>query len=161
MVADHNGYRHLTTTRSLDTMDSGMMLLAAARWNWAAAGFFLPLLQRCFVATFPTAKVHRTSRRKLGRGQHVQLPAVTAAVTDSADTMTLTFNTPPIVNGNLDVQPVGLTFVSQTQVSPTVWHVLYSGALTTVHYAGIPAGSPLVSSAQGGAFAGIPAGVFS
>lgn len=112
------------------------------------------------MASFPSAKVHRTSRRKLGRGQHVQLPQVTCVVTDSSDTATLTFSAPVIVNGSLDLGVTGLMLVSQTQVSATVWQLLYSGPLTTVTYAGIPVGSPIVKSFQGGAFAGIPAGTF-
>lgn len=109
---------------------------------------------------FPTPKVHRKSRRKLGRGQSVHLPQVTCAVTDTADTATLTFSVPVVVNGSLDLDVTGLHLVSQTQVSATVWQLLYSGPLTTVAYGGIAAGSPIVQSMQGGQFAGIPAGTF-
>lgn len=113
------------------------------------------------MATFPTAKVHRVSRRNLGRGQHVQLPLVTCAVTSAADHATLTFSQPVVINGSLDLVPVGLVYQGQQQISSTVWQVDYDDAVTGIAYDGIPAGSPIVQSMQGGQFAGIPAGTFS
>lgn len=82
------------------------------------------------MASYPSAKVHRASRRKLGRGQHVQLPIATVAVTGASDTATFTFSQPVIVNGPLAVALSGLTIVSQTVVSSTVVNVLYSGAVS-------------------------------
>ena len=114
----------------------------------------------CCCFAFPTSKVHRVSRRKLGRGQHVQLPLATAVVTSASDTATITFSVPVVVNGSLDLHVTGLTLVSQIQVSSTVWHLLYSGPLTGIAYVGIPSGSPVVQTMQGGGFAGIPGGTF-
>lgn len=110
--------------------------------------------------SFPTPKVHRVNRRKLGKGQHVQLPPATCVVTSSGDVAVLTFNTPVVVNGSLDLHPTALSLVSQTQISATVWHVTYGSALTGVAYTGIAAGSPIVNTMQGGGFAGIPGGTF-
>lgn len=113
------------------------------------------------MASFPTAKAHRVDRRKLGRGQHIQLPLVTCVVTSAADHATLTFNVPVVVNGSLDLVPVGLVYQGQEQISSTVYQVNYDSAVTGVAYDGIAAGSPIVQSMQGGAFAGIPGGTFS
>jgi hypothetical protein len=107
---------------------------------------------------FPNAKVHRRSRRKLGRGQIKPLPQVTVTPTDSGSTVILTFNLPVVINGSLDIKPSGLTFVGQVQTSQTVWTLTYSGATTGKTYTGIPAGSPVIQSMQGGQFAGLPAG---
>lgn len=172
MVA--NNYRRADLTRaiSLDNLKGGTTLVAAARWNPAAATpfyllpkgfsmFFLEMLLVCCLlgmATFPTSKVHRVSRRKLGKGQHVQLPLVTCVVTNSTTTVTLTFNTPVVINGSLDLHFTGLTLVSQEQTASNVWTLTYSATTHLIAYTGIPAGSPIVQSMQGGGFAGIPAG---
>lgn len=106
------------------------------------------------MATFPTAKKHRASRRKLGRGQHVQLPPATAVITSATDTATITFNVPVVVNGTIPMNVSGgLTLTSQTVVSPTVVTQLYSGALATKTYS-IPANAPEIATMQGGGFAG-------
>lgn len=112
------------------------------------------------MASYPGAKVHRPSRRKLGRGQHTQLPPATAVVTSTSDTATITFSVPVIVNGTISMNVSGgLTLVSQTQVSPTVVTQLFSGPLTTLTYS-IAANDPSISTYQGGGFAGV-AGTFS
>ena len=102
------------------------------------------------MASFPGAKVHRVSRRKLGRGQHVQVPAATVVVTSAADTATLTFNQPVVVSGavNLNVSG-GVTVVSQTIVSSTVVQILYSGPLTTLTWS-IGGSEPVATFAGGG-----------
>lgn len=118
---------------------------------------------------FPNNKAHRTSRRKLGRGQHVQLPSLSATVSfSSASTATnygqvlLTFNVAPIVNGPLDIKPAGFTFASQSQVSPTVFSLTYTplptSTSTTVTYAGISSGSSIANTNLGGGFNGVAAG---
>lgn len=109
------------------------------------------------MATFPTAKIHRVNRTRLGRGQSVKLPFVTATVQTLGTIATLTFSRPVVVSASLNIHPVGLSLVSQQQVSSTVWRLTYSGRVDLVAYGGIPAGYAGVSSAQGGQFAGIPA----
>jgi hypothetical protein len=112
------------------------------------------------MASYPGAKVHRRSRRKLGRGQALQIPPVTAIVTSATDVATITFATPVVVNGTIPMNVSGgLTLVSQTVVSPTVVTQTYSGALTTKTY-NIPAATPQIASFQGGTFAGV-SGTFS
>lgn len=107
------------------------------------------------MATFPSSKVHRVSRRKLGRGQHTQLAPVTVVVTDTGDVATLTFSNPIVVNGTIPMNVSGgLTLVSQVVVSPTVVTQTYSGALTTKTYS-IPVGSPTITGTQGQSFAGV------
>ena len=112
------------------------------------------------MASYPSAKVHRPSRRKLGRGQHTQLPQANLVVTDTADTATLTFDRPVIVNGVIPLNVTGgVTLTTQTIVSQTVVHQLYSGPLTTLQYS-FPANDPSVANMQGGGCAGA-AGTFS
>jgi hypothetical protein len=107
------------------------------------------------MASFPGAKVHRVSRRKLGRGQHTQLSPVTAVVTDATDTATITLSEPCVINGTIPLNVSGgLTLVSQTVVSATVVQQVYSSALTTKTYS-IPAGSPTIVGMQGQSFAGV------
>lgn len=113
------------------------------------------------MSTFPTPKVHRVPRNKLGRNQHIQVMAVTAVVTTLGAVATITFNTPVVVTGSLDIHPVGLTLVSQIQLTPTVFALTYGGDVSVVEYSGIPPGYPKVVSAKGGYFAGIAPFTFS
>jgi hypothetical protein len=102
-----------------------------------------------------TAKVHRTSRRKLGRGQHTQLPSVNITVTDSSDTATLTFDRPVVINGTIPLTVSGsVNLVTQTVVSPTVVTMLYSGPLTTLTYS-LAADVPEIATFQGGTNAAV------
>jgi hypothetical protein len=103
--------------------------------------------------SYPTAKVHRVSRRKMGRGQYPAAMQVTVAVTASASTATLTFARPVVVTGTIPMTIAGKTLVSQTIVSPTVVTQLWSGALTGLAYA-IPSMPANVMSYQGGQVVG-------
>jgi hypothetical protein len=106
------------------------------------------------MATFPTAKKHQVSRRKLGRGQHVQVAPVTVTVTDATNTATMTFNVPVVVNGTIPMNVSGgAVLVSQTVVSPTVVTQLFNTSLNTKTWS-IPAQTPQISSYQGGGFGG-------
>lgn len=112
------------------------------------------------MASYPTQKKHFPSRRRLGKNQYPASAGITVAVTDSGDVATLTFNRPVVVTGNIPMTVAGgPTFVSQAMVSPTVYTLTYSAALTT-HAWSIPAGAPQVSSYQGGSLIGA-AGTFS
>lgn len=111
------------------------------------------------MASFPTAKHHRTSRRKLGRGQSVNKPAATATFTDSADTVIWTFSQPVVISGPIPANVSGgRTLVSQSQTSPTTVSQTYSGTLTTQTFS-IVANDPSITTVQGGGFAGL-AGTF-
>ena len=111
------------------------------------------------MASYPTSKVHRASRRKLGKGQYPTSLGITVAVTDSGSVATLTFSRPVVVSGTIPMTVAGgPTFVSQTVVSPTVVTQTFSAALTTHTYS-IPSGAANVSSYQGGQLEGA-AGTF-
>lgn len=104
------------------------------------------------MGSYPTPKVHRVSRRQLGRGQHVQQAPATVTASASTSTVTLTFSVPVVVSGTIDLN-LGTpeTLVSQTQTSPTTVVQHYassvSGSTWSVH-----AGAP-VATFQGGALA--------
>jgi hypothetical protein len=101
------------------------------------------------MASFPGPKVHRASRRKLGRGQFPPVVAATVAATASSDVATLTYSQPVIANATPPLTVTGLTPLSWAQSSPTVITVTYPSALTglTYTYAG---GSSAVVTKQGG-----------
>lgn len=105
------------------------------------------------MASFPGAKVHRSSRRQLGRGQAVQAPAATVAGSASTVTVTLTFNVPVVVSGIIPLTHSGVqTLVSQTVISPTVVHQLYSATMAAATWA-IAANPSTVRTMQGGGVA--------
>ena len=104
------------------------------------------------MASFPSSKVHRRNRRKLGRGQHVHLPVATVVITGSVDTATLTFSQAVVVNGPIELSVSGgLTVVSQTVISPTVVHILYSAAVSAKTYSFLSTNP--VATYQGGSVA--------
>ena len=107
---------------------------------------------------FPTPKVHRQNRRKLGRGQYPSTTGVTVAITGTASTATLTFARPVVVTGPIPLSVATVTPVTQTIVSPTVVTILYSGTLATHAYT-LPAGPANVATYQGGQVVGA-AGTF-
>lgn len=103
---------------------------------------------------YPGPKVHRTSRRKLGRGQYPGSTGITVVITDTGSVATLTFSRPVVVTGIIPLTVTGgPTFVSQAIVSPTVVTQTFSAALTTHAYS-LPANAANVSSYQGGGVAG-------
>lgn len=105
--------------------------------------------------SFPSAKVHRVSRRQLGRGQHVQQPAVVAVPVATTTTVVITFGVPVVVSGTINLHLSGShTLVSQTVNSPTQVTQVYSA--TVVGSTWSLNGSEPVSTFQGGAVA--PAG---
>jgi hypothetical protein len=113
---------------------------------------FLFLGLFCCMASFPSPKVHRSSRRKLGRGQHVQQPAVVATPVATTDTVVITFSLPVIVNGNLNLNTSVGTLVSQVITSPTVVTQVYSVSVAAATWS-IAGGDPTVQTFQGGQLA--------
>lgn len=104
--------------------------------------------------SYPTAKVHRPSRRKLGRGQFPLSLGITAAITSSGTTnLTITFSRPVVVKGTIGTTVATRTLVSQTVVSATVVTQVWSGNVTALAYT-LPSNDPHVSSYQGGALVG-------
>ncbi|HUD73546.1 MAG TPA: hypothetical protein VMQ76_00630 [Terracidiphilus sp.] len=115
----------------------------------AVLGLAFAMLSAAF-ATFPTGKVHRVSRTKLGRGQYPSAPGVACALTASGSTMTLTFSSPVVVSGVIPVSVAGgPTFVSQSITNSTVVTQVWSAALATHAYT-LAANAANVASFQGG-----------
>lgn len=105
-----------------------------------------------FMASFPSAKVHRQNRRKLGRGQHPQLAAATVTASASTVTVTLTFNVPVVVSGIIPMNvQTGIALVSQVQASTTTVTQVY--ASTVVGKTWSIAGNAPVRTYQGGGLA--------
>jgi hypothetical protein len=103
---------------------------------------------------FPGPKVHRASRRHLGRGQFPSATGVAVTVTSTGTTnVTLTFARPVVVTGTIPVTVATKTFVSQTVVSQTVVTQVWSGNVTGLAYA-VPANPATVQTNQGGAVIG-------
>jgi hypothetical protein len=106
------------------------------------------------MATYPGPKVHRVSRRHLGRGQSPSAPPVTVTMTDAADTATMTFNVNVVVSGPIPLAVSGgVTATLQTVVSPKIVTILFSGPLTMLTWS-LPANAANVASFQGGRVAG-------
>ena len=98
---------------------------------------------------FPGSNVHRVSRRKLGRGQHYQLPSFTVGVASSGSTVTLTFSQAVIVSGTIPLNVGGgLTLVSQTVNNPTTVTQVYSGAVSGQPWS-VSSAAPVLSSLGG------------
>jgi hypothetical protein len=109
---------------------------------------------------FPGPKVHRPSRRKLGRGQYPNTFQVPVTVTSTGTTNArLTFGSPVVVSGPIPLTVATVTRVSQTVVSPTIVDQVMSGNVSTHAYT-LPANSAGVRSTQGAGNAAA-AGTFS
>lgn len=102
---------------------------------------------------FPSNNVHRTNRRRLGRGQGPFPANVTTSASGSGSTAIITFSQPVTITGNLPLTVATLTFVSQVVTSPTVVTVTMSGAVATHAYT---LASPVstANSYQGGTVVG-------
>ena len=78
------------------------------------------------MASFPGAKVHRESRRKLGRGQSVQQTPVTITATASTVTVTYTLNRPCVINGMVPTVTSNGALSSQHVTSPTQFEQVFT-----------------------------------
>jgi hypothetical protein len=106
------------------------------------------------MASYPGPKVHRVSRRKLGRGQYPNSLGTTVVLTNpSADVITMTFARPVVVTGVIPLTSSTGAFVSQAVVSPTVvtqtWTTSQAAATVT-----FPSNAANVATYQGGGVAG-------
>lgn len=107
--------------------------------------------------SYPGAKVHRVSRRKLGRGQVPSVPTFTVALSVATTTLTLTFSSPAVVTGVIPVTVAGgPTFVSQTVVNQTTVTQTWSATLVG-HTVTVPPAAANVTSSTGAKVAGISA----
>jgi len=101
------------------------------------------------MASFPGSKVHRVSRTKLGKGQHVQLAPVTITATASTTTITLTFSEAVVVSGDIPLVSSAGEFVSQTVVSDTEVQQVWSASQATATWS-IAANCGAVATFWGG-----------
>ena len=106
------------------------------------------------MASYPGSKVHRPSRRKLGRGQRNFAPGVVITPTFSSTTVSLTFSAPVVVSGTIPVSCSNNTFVSQTVVSATLVTQTFSSVFTTAMTVSLASNPNQVRTPQGGACAG-------
>jgi hypothetical protein len=104
------------------------------------------------MASFPSSKVHRPSRRKLGRGQSVQKAPATATPVATTKTVVITFDRPVVVSGTIELNVEGaIPLVTQTVDSPTQVTQVYDSTVAGADWA-INAGAP-VATFQGGGLA--------
>jgi hypothetical protein len=104
------------------------------------------------MASYPGSKVHRSSRRKLGRGQHVQLSPAIASLAASTSTVTITFNVGVIVSGAVNLHlSTGGPLVSQAQTSPTTVVQHYTSSVVGATWSITP--NEPVATFQGGGLA--------
>ena len=109
------------------------------------------------MASYPGSKVHRVNRRKLGRGQSTSFPTAGLTVTGAAELVTLTFSEPVVAKLPIAITlSAGGPVLSQTQISPTVVHIVTTSAVTGASYT-VPANS--AATLLGGGAAGA-AGTF-
>lgn len=109
------------------------------------------------MASYPGPKVHRTNRRKLGRGQFAAASAVTTVATHTAaNVVTLTFSRPVVVTGVIPSNASGNTFVSQQVSSGTAVLQTFSGNVSGSTFT-MPSNPPTALSYQGGAVVGTTA----
>jgi hypothetical protein len=106
------------------------------------------------MASYPSQKAHRVSRRKLGRGQSNPALGTTVALTTTGTTnLTMTFARPVTVSGVIPVTSAGLTIVSQTVVSSTVVTQVWSASIAAASVV-FPSNAANVTTYQGGGVAG-------
>jgi hypothetical protein len=104
------------------------------------------------MASFPGAKVHRVSRRKLGRGQSVQKAAANATPVATLADVVITFDVPVVVSGNIDLHvSTGIALLSQVQTSPTTVAQVYASSVVGKTWS-VDNSAP-VATFQGGALA--------
>lgn len=99
--------------------------------------------------SFPTAKVHRVNRKKLGRNQYPRAAPVAFTPVPSGSTVTLLFTGSVVITGNVPFTVAGKTFVSQTINSPTSVTITFSGAVTGDAWS-MPTPETAIKSYQGG-----------
>ncbi len=103
---------------------------------------------------FPGPKVHRVSRRKVGRGQTaVSATGTVVSVTPTGSNLLIEYSIPVVVRGPIGIAVATRTIVSQTALGGTAVAIVLSGAATGLAWS-IPANSPNVSTYTGGKIAG-------
>ena len=102
------------------------------------------------MASFPSSKVHRPSRRKLGRGQRISAPPAVVTASAITTTVTVTFSLPVIVNGAVPLVVASApAIVSQTVNSSTQVTIVFAASVVGKTWS-IAAGTGNVATYQGG-----------
>lgn len=106
------------------------------------------------MATYPGPKVHRSNRRKLGKGQFPTSNNFTVVLTNpSADVVLMTFSRPVVVTGTIPLTTSSGAFVSQTMISQTQVSQTFSASQAAATVS-IPGNAANVTSSVGGGVAG-------
>ena len=93
------------------------------------------------MASYPGAKVHRVSRRHLGRGQFPAISAPTIAVTNPSSLILQIVSNVPVVWGSaIPATAVGATIVSQAIISQTEVQITFSGSIAAAAWT-VPSGA--------------------
>jgi hypothetical protein len=101
------------------------------------------------MASFPGAKVKRPNRRKLSRGQHTQFSSANATPSAATVTVTIAFDRPVIVSGNIDLGLLGVDLVSQVQNDNVTVTQVYSATVVGLDWT-IEDNDPVIKTTQGG-----------
>jgi hypothetical protein len=106
------------------------------------------------MASYPGPKVHRSNRRKLGKGQYPTSAGFTVTFSNpSADVVLMTFSRPVVVTGTIPLTTSAGTFVSQAVVNQTQVSQTFSASQAAATVS-IPANAANVTSNVGGGVAG-------
>lgn len=103
--------------------------------------------------SYPGPKVHRVSRRKLGRGQAHVAASVGCTITGATPVVTLTFDRPVVVSGPVQFSCGTLTIAAQSTPNPTTVLLTMSGPITGLAYS-LQGPQDNIRTAQGGNVAG-------
>lgn len=107
------------------------------------------------MASYPSAKVHRTARNKLGRGQQISQPiAEMTFAAGESEHATFTFNMPVVLNGVVNMNfsaPQGV--VTNEMVNATTLVVNWTESSLPVDFSISPT-DPAIRTFQGGGTTG-------
>jgi hypothetical protein len=78
------------------------------------------------MASFPNSKIHKPSRKKLGKGQVPPTAPATVTPSVATTTVTLTASVPGIFANPTTFVATGGTIVSQGQLTPTTYQIVYT-----------------------------------
>ncbi len=104
------------------------------------------------MASYPTSKVHRVNRRKLGKGQRAHTPPGIATVTNTVAVVHLAFNVPVVISGPVPITVATLTYLSQNVVDNQHVDVTFN-ATTVSHAWALTGGGSTIQTYQGGTVA--------
>jgi hypothetical protein len=101
------------------------------------------------MASFPNSKVHRANRRRLGKGQHVQIMPATLSAAVGTTVVTVTSNVPIIVSKLPPWVTNTGTLLSFAQTSSTSFTLTFSTSQAAATYS-LAANCGVIQTTQGG-----------